>query len=501
MVVMADRDGTWLVLVRDVSDVVHVQGRARLAAGLVVDVGTGLLRGVAVEPTDREVLAHVVTIAVKKPAGGLRPGWPATVLCGPGLARPVAEALGAVRGAPPLPPITEVRPPAVAEDLFDSLIGHMAGRSQPLELPAPEDWGVLYAQALDFCRAEPWARWHDAIDLVLDVTVAGETAQHGLVVMGNAGLQRGLVLFPGEAVPSGLRDWEPGQAMPAPTGTLLCTLGPPAEVPPDLSAKALRYGWPPDAGLIAAFLRFGPGTEAGDPGRLDVQRLSVALAAVIAQDARGPVLAGAATEATTGEVVLSGGNPASFAIRQRPPADEAATVRSPAAHQVGSDLVTDGTPVVLGHLTWESLGSLRRTARIHRPFPPEAPGPSGAEVPLLAVLTQRDEGEPMAAGAAELDPYGVAVIETGDGRAVFALVGANGAEVLTETAADGPGLRAFQSRLRNTKGLHVVMIADEATMTKGNGTVYGLFECHQPPPPARAPRSPRQSPRPKRRRR
>lgn len=30
-----------------------------------------------------------------------------------------------------------------------------------------------------------------------------------------------------------------------------------------------------------------------------------------------------------------------------------------------------------------------------------------------------------------------------------------------------------------TKGLHVVMVADEAT-SRGEGTVYVLFDCHQP---------------------
>jgi hypothetical protein len=70
-----------------------------------------------------------------------------------------------------------------------------------------------------------------------------------------------------------------------------------------------------------------------------------------------------------------------------------------------------------------------------------------------------------------------------------------------EVAADSPSLTAFRRRLRETKGLHVVMIADEAT-ARGKGSVYGLFECHQPPPPARGRHSPRPSkPRSKGRRR
>ena len=58
--------------------------------------------------------------------------------------------------------------------------------------------------------------------------------------------------------------------------------------------------------------------------------------------------------------------------------------------------------------------------------------------------------------------------------------------------ADNPNLKTFRRRLRDSKGLHVVMVADEET-TQGRGSVYGLFECHQPPPSS--PRT-RQSPLP-----
>jgi hypothetical protein len=498
---VADPDGTWLVLLRDVSNAIHVRGESRLMAGLVLDVGTGLLRGVAVAPTEDEALAQALAGAVSKPAGPLRSGQPDKVLCGPGLIRSVAQALGAVTNGAALPPVTEVDPPAEAEDIFDSLIGHMAGRTQPDDLPARRDWALLYSQALGFYRAEPWARWHDEVDLVLEVSIAEATSSHAAVVMGNAGLQHGLVLYPGTAVPPGLRNWQPVDPMPTPAGTLLCTLDPPGDVPAELSAKALRYGWPGDAELVPAFLSLGPGQEGGDPGRLDVQRLTVALDAVTALDARGPVLAGLVTAPVSGTVALSEGPPGSFTIHQRPPNDEPVSARF-RVHQAGFDLVPEGTPVVLGHLPWTSLVSLRSAARIHRPFPPEAPTPTGAEVPLLVIVPQGHDGESIAAKTARLDPYGIAAIETDDGHAVLTLVGANGAELMMDLSADSPSLMTFQRRLRDTKGLHVVMIADQET-TQGQGSVYGLFECHQPPPPPpRTSQSPRPSkPRPKRRRR
>ena len=370
MAAVADRDGIWLVLLRDVSHAVHVRGHSRLSAALVLDMGTGLLRGVAVGPTDGEALAQALATAVQRPAGPLPPGLPATVLSGPGLGEAVAEALRQASDEPVLPVVTEVDPPAEAEDIFDSFMGNMAGRAQPDDLPAPGDWELLYAQALAFYRSQPWSRWHDGIDLALEINLAGSTTRHAGAVMGNAAVQHGLVLYPGESAPGGLEDWKPGQPVPMPAGTLLCTLDPPDEPPLELVAKARRYGWPPDAELVPVFLRLGPDEDGGDPGRLDVQRLTVALAAVTSHDARGPVLADPATEATTGALALSDGKRGSFSVHQRRPPDEAASARF-RVHEAGFDLVPDGTPVVVGHLPWTSLLPLRSA----RPHPQTVPGP------------------------------------------------------------------------------------------------------------------------------
>ena len=319
MASVSDSANTWLVLVRDVSGAIRVRGHSQLKAGLVLDVNTGLVRGLAVAPTDADGLSEAFGMALSKPAGTLSPGRPDRVLCGPGLAEPVAQALGALMTTSSLAPITEVEPGTEAEDIFDSFIGHMAGRTQPRELPAPEDWRLLFDETLRFVRAEPWARWHDGIDLVVEVAIAGETTRHVAVVMGNAGLQHGLVLYPGKAAPAGLKDWQPGQRVPTPAGTLLCLLDAPGEPPVELTAKAARYGWPGGAALVPAFVTVGPEETGGEPGRIEVQRLTVAMAAVIAHDARGPLLAQPATGATTGQVPLADGQLGTFTIHQRPP--------------------------------------------------------------------------------------------------------------------------------------------------------------------------------------
>lgn len=137
-------------------------------------------------------------------------------------------------------------------------------------------------------------------------------------------------------------------------------------------------------------------------------------------------------------------------------------------------------------MTWDSLTKLRTDARIHRPFPTGSPRPAGPEVSLVAILPRRRGGEAVAAKTAQLDPFGVSAVLTDDGQAVLVPVGSEGAEIVMEVDADGPGMQAFRRRMRVTKGLHVVMVADEST-SRGQGEVYGLFECHQPPsPPARA---------------
>lgn len=297
--------------------------------------------------------------------------------------------------------------------------------------------------------------------------------------------------------PPGLEDWEPGQDVPMPPGTLVCSLTAPSELPGDIRGKAGRYGWPEDADLVPALMHLGPPGEAGDPGPEDVQLLAVALAAVTAHDARGPVAAGP-REATTGSVALADGRRARFSLRQRPtaPTPDGPRLR---VHEAGFDLVPEGTPVVLGHLTWESLISLRMEAEIHRPFPTNVPRPSGREAPLVAILPSRQRGAAVAARTAQLDPYGVSVVVTDDGHAVVVLVGGESAQIVAEVDADSPSIAAFHRRMRSTKGLHVVMVADEAT-SRGEGTVYGLFECHQPPSgPVAAARRPEHQKRPKRR--
>lgn len=310
---------TWIVMLRDVSRAVPVRGQPVVMLSLVLDMGTGLALGNAAASTSSEALAQGLQTATTKWVGPLAPGRPERVLCRPDLVTQVERELARMEAGGPAPAVTGVGPVAEAEDIFDSLIGHMGGQSQPDELPAPGDWQLLFHHGLCYCQEAPWERWSDIAHLALTVSVAGEPTTYLAVVIGAEGVQRGLVLYPGTALPRGLGQWEPGRPVPVPAGTLMFFLDPPSELeaPPEFVAKALRYGWPVDAGVVPVWVGKGPDGPS-DLSRHDVQRLILALAAVVTHDRRGPVVVGAGSDTTSGELALNGGRRASFSIRLSP---------------------------------------------------------------------------------------------------------------------------------------------------------------------------------------
>lgn len=492
-----------MVLVREVSGTIQVTGVDRLFAALVLDLDTGLVRGITMEATVEKALGGAFDRALTQPAAELPPGWPHRVLCPVGLAVTVREALS--RSAVSLrsvslrseslrsePLIDEVPPNEEAEDIFDSFLGHVAGRAQPAEMPTPPDWRTLIGQALAYRVAEPWTRWSDVEDLSVELRTGAGDAQHfTAVVMGQAGVQRGLVLYPGEQLPAGLRsEHPPEQAPPPPAGTLMLMLDPEAETPVELVAKAVRYGWPSDGDLVPMFLTSIPAGSA-EIGRDDARLLSAAIAGVLALDHRGPTLAEPAAAGVSGELRPPDGEPIAYQVRHRP-TPAGAEEFSLRLHLVGRELIPEDTPVTLGSLSWPALTALRGDAQVYRPAPAAAPEPAGSELPLLVVIATAANGARLAAAVASLDPYGVGIIDTDDGHTVLVLAGGNAAELLMRLPTKSPALAALRRRLRQTHGRHVVMVADEAS-ARGEGAVYGLFECHQPPLPSPLP-SPSPSP-------
>jgi hypothetical protein len=314
---MPELGRTWMVLLRDVSYAVRVAGEDRVMAALVLDPQTGVVLGICVSRTPAEALARAFQAALTNRVGDRRPGPPACVVTLVEVAPEVRKAIAAAcLGSPQL---IETESLVEAEEVFDSLVGHLAGRAQPTEPPTTQGWSLLVGQALAYLRAEPWARWSDVVPLGLQLSLEGTVVDYVAIVMGNAGVQRGLALYPGRTLPPGLS--EPGPlpgpgSETTPSGTLLVMLDRRGEVPKEFAQKALRYGWPADEEYLPTFAGFGakgPSDLAGS----DAQRLQMALAAVVALDSRGPVLAEAAG-ATTGRVALADEATGDFVITQRP---------------------------------------------------------------------------------------------------------------------------------------------------------------------------------------
>jgi hypothetical protein len=303
---MNESGPTWIVLIRDLSETAPIDGEPRTVASLVLDADTGLIRGVSIGKSETAVCAEAMRSALTKPAADLPPGRPSQVVCGMGIRREVGAALTEALGHGTVPEVTEVVS-LEAEDIFDSLVGHMTGRRQPVDPADPGDWQMLVSYASDYCRAEPWARWTDDMPLEVSVRVNGETTRYVAVVLGHEGVQRGLVLYPGRKLPHDVHEWEPGTPPPLPAGTVMFYLDPPAESPKEFVEKAARYGWPADLDLVPLWLTGGPDGPA-DLDRTGVHRLTIAIAAVVAHDQAK------ASGKTSGKVTLASGQPGSYVI-------------------------------------------------------------------------------------------------------------------------------------------------------------------------------------------
>ena len=469
---------TWLVLARELPPTIRVNGSEELSAALILDVDTGLIRGVAIDESHPAALSQAMRTALTQPAANLPAGPPARVLCAIGLSPSVAAELAAA-GLSNSTEVTEVHPDPEAEDIFDSLLGHLSGRTQPTQTPTPEDWLALHGRTLAFHQAQPWNRWSDEQQLLLTLDTEDGLTEHYLaLLMGQEGIQHGLALYAGHDLPAATRTNEPTP------GSIVLLLDPPDELPLDITTKAQRYGWPTTESLSPAFMAFGPdGPE--EISQADARVLTVALTAVLAFDQRR--LRPAGDGPLRGAVTLAGHDTINYTIVHEPqPTELEPALRM---HLAGHDLIAPGTAVTLGHLTWDAVAELRAAAHVHRPAPADAPDPTGPEVPLLVISPDPDEGPSLAASIAKLDPYGISTVDTQDGQHGIVLIGANAAEVLMVMPSRHPALLAFQRRDRQTRGRHIVMVADVASAT-GDGAIYGMFECHQPVAPRPAKRSP-----------
>lgn len=124
---------TWMVMSRDVSDFVRVADQPIVIAVLILDVDTGLIRGLSAAEDIRRALSESVERALTRPAGSLPPGYPERILAAVGLGDLVAGELGRQPGLNLIPPVDEIVPGAEAEEIFDEFVDAIAGIRQPTD--------------------------------------------------------------------------------------------------------------------------------------------------------------------------------------------------------------------------------------------------------------------------------------------------------------------------------------------------------------------------------
>jgi hypothetical protein len=267
-------------MIRDVTESVQIEDQPRVVASLILDAETGLIRGVSMAPTAEQACAEAVDAALTRPAGPLPPEPPSRIVHRQDDAVVVTDVLVDVRLDTPPAMEGVAEPLGEAEDVFDSLLGHLAGRSQPQDPPTGGDWQHLYDLASRYCRAEPWQRWSDTELLDLEVRTGDHAGRYLAVILGQAGIQRGLALYPGTTTLDTLVDWDPTDRPRAPSGSLLFWLDSVDQVPRDFAAKAERYGWPDELPLIPFPVTVTDGVPS-DLGRVAAQHLTIALASVL----------------------------------------------------------------------------------------------------------------------------------------------------------------------------------------------------------------------------
>jgi hypothetical protein len=128
---------TWMVMTRDISHAVRVEGEPVVVAALILDVDTGLVRGLSVAADLRLALAQAVDTALDKPAGSLPPGRPQRILAEVGMGDEVVAAVSPRPGLHVVPMVEEVVPGTEAEDIFDSFIEYLSTRRRSPGPPFP----------------------------------------------------------------------------------------------------------------------------------------------------------------------------------------------------------------------------------------------------------------------------------------------------------------------------------------------------------------------------
>lgn len=275
---------SWIVLTRDITGSVPVEGEPVVMASLVIDLGTGQPNSYGVGITGPAARDKAFREALAQPSPGNRPGPPARVIC-PGDAATVADELAAITGKRPRPAEGTY---LESEDRFDIVISLMRRQAQPKDRPDPGDWAQLFSQAYQYRKAQPWLRrdQNKPLDLVVTLPRGGSSRYVAQVQHRAEPEQSVLRLIPGTDLPASERRQEetPTALAELPAGTFMFYLSTPAENVPYLVARAHRYGWPVSDSVTPMWYVGTPDGRPADLGQEDTYRLSLALTAIVGYD-------------------------------------------------------------------------------------------------------------------------------------------------------------------------------------------------------------------------
>lgn len=278
---------TWLVLCRDVTASVRIDGHDAVWLSLVLDTETGLVLSTAPGADLAEALhAGCLTAASSTASGQLPVRRPAQIWAREGLVPAVtAAAAEALLDPPPVVP-TGVVPEA--EDIFDSLVQVLSGRPLVTTPPSTELWQALYDELARFATRQPWERWGDDEPLRIELTADGKRSSWVAVVMGAAGIQQGLALYPGRSAPAALTDptSSPEDAMIP--GSVLLFLDGTDECPVDQIDKATRHHWPDALDVFPHCLTIDAVPQPCELDEASALALLALVTAVRTHDERGP---------------------------------------------------------------------------------------------------------------------------------------------------------------------------------------------------------------------
>lgn len=259
----------WWVLRRDIAPSVEVQEEPTVFATLVMD-SEGAVAGVHVAGD----AAQSLRLALRRAARRSHTELPALVLCPPGLGGELGETLSLLAIDAHA---SEEDPPDGLLDVFDAMVGHMAGRRQASEPPSPDEWRMLHAQALRYLDLRPWERWPTERDIPLRIDLDGSILELYAMLMPGGGARQIVAVSPTAGTASS----------PAPPpGNAVLTLAD-EEIPHELVMRSERYGWPASSRTRPVFLT----CDEEGPREIDAwhaRALTAVLAALLERDERDP---------------------------------------------------------------------------------------------------------------------------------------------------------------------------------------------------------------------